>query len=319
MSATILRLVVQRIALGVLLLFAVSILLFVGTEILPGDVAQQILGKEATPETLASLRRELGLEKPAHVRYLSWLWGVLHGDLGKELISGRDIATAISSRLVNTLLLAAWAAAIAVPLSILLGIISVRYRDGVTDRIITAVALASNSLPEFFLGYVAVFFFAVHWQLFPALSAVYDGMPVVDRIRAIALPGTVLAIIVLTHMMRMTRAAVLSVMQSPFIETAKLKGLRQIEIIRKHALPNAIAPILTVIVLELAYLIVGVVVVEIIFGYPGMGQYLVDHVSKRDVPVVQAAGLIFASVYIGLNTISDVIAIVTNPRLRYPK
>src|SRR5690606_36815507 len=128
------------------------------------------------------------------------------------------------------------------------------------------------------------FFFAVHWQLVPALSAVYDGMPVVDRIRAIALPGTVLAIIVLTHMMRMTRAAVLSVMQSPFIETAKLEGLRQFEIIRKHALPNAIAPVLTVIVLELAYLIAGVVLVEIIFGYPGMGQYLVDHVSKRDVP-----------------------------------
>ncbi|TGT71911.1 MULTISPECIES: ABC transporter permease [unclassified Mesorhizobium] len=319
MSATILRLVVQRIALGLMLLFAVSILLFAGTELLPGDVAQQILGKEATPETLASLRLELGLDQPAYLRYLAWLSGMLQGDLGKELISGRDIGPAISGRLFNTLVLAAWAAAIAVPLSIVLGLISVRYRDGLVDRFISTVALASNSLPEFFLGYVAVYFFAVKWQIFPALAAVYDGMPVMDRIQAVALPGTVLALIVLTHMMRMTRAAVLSVMQSPFIETAKLKGLRPIEIIRRHALPNAIAPITTVIVLELAYLIVGVVVVEIIFGYPGMGQYLVDHVSKRDVPVVQAAGLIFASVYIGLNTVADLIAIVTNPRLRYPR
>jgi peptide/nickel transport system permease protein len=319
MSTTIIRLAVQRIGLGIILLFAVSMLLFAGTEILPGDVAQQILGKEATPETLASLRAELGLERPAYVRYFDWLSGVLQGDFGTELMSGRDIGTAISGRLANTLLLAGWAAAIAVPLSIVLGLISVRYRDGIVDRSISALALVSNSLPEFFLGYVAVYFFAVQWQIFPAISAVYDGMPFWDRIQAIVLPGTVLALIVLTHMMRMTRAAIIGVMQSPYIETARLKGLSPIAVIRKHALPNAIAPITTVIMLELAYLIVGVVVIEIIFGYPGMGQYLVDHVSKRDVPVVQAAGLIFAAVYIGLNTLGDLITICSNPRLRHPR
>ncbi|AZO56880.1 MAG: ABC transporter permease [Mesorhizobium sp.] len=319
MSSPILKLIAQRIALGVLLLLAISVLIFAGTQILPGDVAQAILGQSATPESLANLREQLGLNDPAYIRYFHWLGGVLTGDLGTAMSSGQDIATSIKGRLWNTLFLAFWAAIVAVPLAIILGLIAVRYRNGWVDKLISGLALASTSFPEFFIGYLLVYFFAVKWQIFPAISTVYEGMPFGERMQAIALPATALTLVVLAHMMRMTRAAILNVMQSAYVETAELKGLSAFSVIRRHAFPNAIAPIINVVMLNLAYLIVGVVVVEVIFVYPGMGQYLVDHVTKRDVPVVQAVGLIFAAVYISLNIIADIAAIVANPRLRHPK
>ncbi|RVD18134.1 MAG: ABC transporter permease [Mesorhizobium sp.] len=319
MSSPILKLIAQRIALGILLLLAVSVLIFAGTQILPGDVAQAILGQSATPESLANLREQLGLNDPAYIRYFRWLGGVVTGDLGTAMSSGQDIATSIKGRLWNTLFLAFWAAVVAVPLAIILGLIAVRYRNGWVDKLISGLALASTSFPEFFIGYVLVYFFAVKWQIFPGISTVYDGMPIGERMQAIALPAAALTLVVLAHMMRMTRAAILNVMQSAYVETAELKGLSAFNVIRKHAFPNAIAPIINVVMLNLAYLIVGVVVVEVIFVYPGMGQYLVDHVTKRDVPVVQAVGLIFAAVYISLNIIADIAAIVANPRLRHPK
>ncbi|MBB6410232.1 ABC transporter permease [Mesorhizobium sangaii] len=319
MSSPILKLIAQRVALGIVLLLAVSVLIFAGTQILPGDVAQAILGQSATPESLANLREQLGLNDPAYIRYFRWLGGVLTGDLGTAMSSGQDIATSIKDRLWNTLFLAFWAAIVAVPLAIILGLIAVRYRNGWVDKLISGLALASTSFPEFFIGYVLVYFFAVKWQIFPGISTVYDGMPFGERMQAIALPATALTLVVLAHMMRMTRAAILNVMQSAYVETAELKGLSAFNVIRRHAFPNAIAPIINVVMLNLAYLIVGVVVVEVIFVYPGMGQYLVDHVTKRDVPVVQAVGLIFAAVYISLNIIADIGAIVANPRLRHPK
>jgi peptide/nickel transport system permease protein len=319
MSSPILKLIAQRIALGLLLLLAVSVLIFAGTQILPGDVAQSILGQSATPVALANLRAEMGLNDPAYVRYFHWLTGILHGDLGTALTSKLDIATSIKERLGNTLFLAFWAAAFSIPLAIILGLTAVRYRNGLIDRLISGFALASTSLPEFFVGYLLVFFLAVTFPVFPSVSTVYDGMPFLEKMRAIALPCLSLTLVVLAHMMRMTRAAILNVMQSAYIETAELKGLGAFEIVWKHALPNAIAPIINVVMLNLAFLVVGVVVVEVIFVYPGMGQYLVDHVAKRDVPVVQAVGLIFAAVYIFLNVVADVASILANPRLRHPK
>jgi peptide/nickel transport system permease protein len=282
-------------------------------------VAQSILGQSATPQAVANLREQLGLNDPAYVRYFRWLGGVLSGDLGTALTSGQNIASSIGPRLANTLFLAACAAVVAVPLAILLGLLAVRYRNGPIDKLISGLALASTSFPEFFVGYLLVYFFAVKWQVFPAISTVHEGMSLMERLQAVALPATALTLVVLAHMMRMTRAAILNVMQSAYIETAELKGLSPFDIIRKHAFPNAIAPVVNVVMLNLAYLIVGVVVVEVIFVYPGMGQYLVDHVAKRDVPVVQAVGLIFAAVYITLNIIADIAAIVANPRLRHPK
>ena len=319
MPSPIVRLIAQRVALGILLLFAVSVLIFAGTQILPGDVAQSILGQSATPVALANLREEMGLNDPAYVRYFNWLWAILHGDLGTALTSKLDIAHSIGERLGNTLFLAFWAAVVSIPLAIILGLLAVRYRNGPIDKLISGFALASTSVPEFFIGYVLVYFFAVKFQIFPGISTVYDGMPFLEKMKAIALPATALTLVVLAHMMRMTRAAILNVMQSAYIETAELKGLSAFEIIWKHAFPNAIAPIINVVMLNLAFLVVGVVVVEVIFVYPGMGQYLVDHVAKRDVPVVQAVGLIFAAVYIFLNVVADVASILANPRLRHPK
>ncbi len=319
MSAPVLKLVAQRVGLGLLLLLAVSVLIFTGTQLLPGDVAQAILGQSATPQALENLRRDLGLNDPAYIRYLNWLGGVVTGDLGTALSNGQDIATQLGKRLGNTLFLASVAAIVSVPLSILLGLLAVRYRNRWPDKLISGTTLISISLPEFFIGYLLIYFVAVQLGWFPSVSTVYEGMSFGERLAAVALPAATLTLVVLAHMMRMTRAAILNVMQSAYIETAELKGLSQFDIIRKHAFPNAIAPIVNVVMLNLAYLVVGVVVVEVIFVYPGMGQYLVDHVSKRDVPVVQACGLIFAAVYISLNIIADVVAIVANPRLRHPK
>ena len=316
----ILKLLVQRIALSLLLLFLVSILIFAGTIVLPGDVAQSILGQSATPEALANLRRDLGLNDPPLTRYVDWLGGVLQGDLGTSLASGTEIGPEVWKRMKATLFLAVWAAIIAVPLAIFLGLLAVRFRDRWPDKLISGFTLASISVPEFLIGYILMFFIGVKLRLvYPTAIGYRSDADLFTRLEAIALPIAVLTLVVLAHMMRMTRAAILNVMQSAYIETAELKGLTSFNVIRKHAFPNAISPVVNVVMLNLAYLVVGVVVVEIVFNYPGMGQYLVDHVTKRDIPVVQACGVIFAAIYIGLNLIADVVSILTNPRLRHPK
>ncbi len=315
----ILKLVVQRVALSLFLLLAASVMIFIGTQILPGDVAQSVLGQSATPETLANLRKELGLYDPPVTRYFNWLSAALQGDLGTALTNGRDIGESLGKRLSNTLFLAFWAAIVAVPLAIFLGLLAVRYQNRWPDKLISGVTLTSISIPEFLIGYVVMYFVAVKLGWFSSVAMINDGMTLWEKLNAIALPVFVLTLVVLAHMMRMTRAAILNVMQSAYIETAELKGLSMFTIIRKHAFPNAIAPIVNVVMINLAYLVVGVVVVEVVFVYPGMGQYLVDHVAKRDVPVVQACGLIFAAVYIGLNLMADLVSILSNPRLRHPK
>ena len=305
--------------LGLLLLLAASALIFGLTEVLPGDAAQAILGQGATPENLANLRAEMGLDRPAFTRYFEWLGGILTGDMGVALTNKLPIGEQIARRMSATLFLAFWAAIISVPLAILLGLIAVRYQNRWPDKLISGITLASISLPEFMIAYILVFFFAVKLFWAPSFASVSPGMPLLDQLHAISLPVAVLTLVVLAHMMRMTRAAILNVMQSAYIETAELKGLNTFAVIRKHAFPNAIAPIVNVVMINLAYLVVGVVVVEVVFAYPGMGQYLVDAVVKRDVPVVLACGVIFAAVYIILNIVADVVSILANPRLRHPK
>jgi peptide/nickel transport system permease protein len=313
------RLILQRLGLSILLLFAVSLLIFVGVEALPGDFAQTYLGQSATPQAVANIRSELGLDRPATTRYLAWLGGVVQGDFGTSWASGNSIAEQIGRRLGNTLLLAAFAALVSVPLAIALGMLAVHYRNRLPDRVINAISLAAISLPEFFVGYLLILLFAVNWSWVTFPSTVYDGMPLGARLEAILLPGMTLVLVVLAHMMRMTRAAILNVMSSAYIETAELKGLSAFSIIARHAAPNAVAPIINVVALNLAYLVVGVVVVEVVFVYPGMGQYMVDAVTVRDMPVVQACGLIFAAVYILLNMTADILGILANPRLRHPR
>lgn len=315
----VLKLLVQRIALGLLLLLAVSVVIFLGIEALPGDTAQAILGQSATELALANMREALGLNQPALTRYFNWLWGLLNGDLGTSLTNQRPIGPAIARRLGNTIFLAGTAAVIAVPLALILGLIAARYAGRLPDKIISAATLTTVSLPEFVAGYFVIYVLTQLFPVFQPVAMVLPGMTLWAKLQAVALPVIVLVLVVLAHMMRMTRAAILNVMESAYIETAELKGLRPMRIIWRHAFPNAIAPIVQVIVLNLAYLVVGVVVVEVVFSYNALGQYLIDHVTKRDLPVVQAVGMIFATAYISLNIFADLVAILANPRLRHPK
>lgn len=314
-----LRLLAGRLLLGLGTLLVVSVLIFVGTQLLPGDLAQAILGQAATPEAVANIRAELGLDRPAVLRYLDWLFGFLQGDLGMSLANRQPVAAMIQGRLANTLFLAAMAALVAVPVAVGLGILAARFRETWLDKTISIVTLAAISMPEFFVGYLLIYVFAVKLMVAPSLASIYPGMGFSEKLAAVALPVATLALVVIAHMMRLTRAAIVNVMASPYIETAELKGLSRGRITVRHALPNALSPIINVVVLNLAYLVVGVVVVEVVFVYPGLGQLMVDHVAKRDVPVVQACGMIFAATYILLNMTADVLAILANPRLRHPR
>ena len=315
----ILTMVARRLALGFLTLFVVSLIIFLSVELLPGDLAQEILGQAATPETVAAFRRELGLDLPPHERYLDWLGGILQGDMGRSLASKREIAELIGVRLANTLFLAAMAAIISVPLAVTLGVFAALYRNSLYDRGVNITTLSTISFPEFFVAYILILFLAVKAQIFPSISNVAEDTAFWDRVYRSFLPALTLTLVVIAHMMRMTRAAIINLLASPYIEMASLKGLSRIRIIVRHALPNALAPIINVIVINLAYLVVGVVIVEVVFVYPGLGQLLVDSVSKRDLPVVQASAMIFAATYILLNLTADVLSIMTNPRLMHPK
>ncbi len=309
----------QRIALGLLSLFVISLIIAFVVELLPGDLAEAILGQGATPETVRVFRAELGLDKPAHLRYLDWLAGMVSGDMGVSLANKREISELVGVRLSNTMFLGGFAAAISVPLSLLLGILAALYRNSFYDRAVNVFTLTSISFPEFFVAYILILFFAVKFGWFPGISNISTDLSIGDKLFRSLLPAATLTLVVVAHMMRMTRAAIINLLASPYIEMARLKGIRPTKIIIRHALPNALAPIVNVIAINLAYLVVGVVVVEVVFVYPGLGQLMVDSVSKRDVPVVQACSMIFATVYILLNLSADIISIVTNPRLLHPR
>ncbi len=317
--SVILRLILQRFGLGIFVLFMVSLIIFLGVELLPGDLCQELQGQSATQATLKACRTELGLDQPAFSRYLGWLGHIVQGDFGVSLANGREISKLIATRLANTFFLAVVAAIIAIPLSLMLGILAALYRNTWFDRSINVLTLTSISFPEFFIAYILILFFAVILGWFPSLASVSPETPLLERLHRIVLPALTLTLVVMAHMMRMTRAAIINLMASPYIEMAKFKGLARAHIILHHALPNAWAPIVNVIVLNLAYLIVGVVVVEVVFVYPGLGQLMVDSVQKRDIPVVQACSIIFAATYILLNLLADILSIVTNPRLLYSR
>jgi peptide/nickel transport system permease protein len=312
----VLRLIATRAAIGVLTLLAVSVLIFVCTQILPGDVAAAVLGQQATPDALKVFRHELGLDQPAYVRYFAWLFGVLRGDFGHAMTNQRDIIEELWPRFVNTLFLAGYSALISVPLAVGLGILAAIREGRPSDRIANILTLIAISFPEFFVGYILILLFAITLPWFPSLATVFPGMGVGERFYVTTLPALTLTLVVLAHMLRMTRNAVLAVMSTPYVEMAFLKGLSRSRVVARHALPNAAGPIISVVALDLAYLVVGVVVVENVFVYPGVGQYMVDAVTKRDVPVIQACGLVFAAVFVVLNTLADILAILLNPRLR---
>lgn len=310
----VITMIIKRLGLGLLTLLLLSLLIFLSVEALPGDLAETILGQQATPENVAAIRKQLGLDLPAHTRYLNWLGGILQGDFGNSLALRKPISGLIAPRLQNTLFLTLYTACLAVPLALMLGMIASLFRNSYFDRISNATALSAISMPEFFVGYIMIYFFALSGY-FPSMANINPNTPFLDKLYLCFLPAVTLTLVVTAHMMRMTRAAIINVLALPYIEMANLKGVKPRRIIVHHALPNAIAPIVNVVALNLAYLITGVVIVEIVFVFPGLGQLMVDGVKFRDVPVVQATALIFASAYVGLNLLADIISTITNPRL----
>jgi peptide/nickel transport system permease protein len=323
----VLKTVLQRLGLGFMTLLAVSVIIFSSLELLPGGFAEAILGQGATPETVEAFNKSLGLDRPSTTRYVEWIGGALQGDFGKSFAGAggwreenvRYVSDIIGPRLYNTFFLAAVTAVIAVPIALLLGLLAALYRNSWFDRIVNSVTLTTIASPEFFVAYILMFFLAVKFRIFYPLSTVNATTPFWEHLSRVALPSLTLTLVIIAHMMRMTRASIISLLANPYIEMAKLKGLKPRQVILQHALPNAWAPIATVIAFNLAYLVVGVVVVEVVFVYPGIGQLMVDSVGSRDMPVAQACALIFAATYILLNLLADIVAIVTNPRLLHPK
>ena len=313
------KLILRRVGIGLILLWVVSVLIFALTQVLPGDAAQIRLGQQATKESLAALREKLGLDQPAYIQYFSWIGNLLTGNLGISNAGGATIESLIGNRIGNTLFMTAIVTCISIPLSVSLGLLAAMYPGRLLDRIITSGTLGLIAVPDFFIAIFLILFMAVQLGLVPAVSYLSGTESFWKSIQVLALPIGTLIIVVSAQMIRMTRAGILNVMSSAYIEMAILKGIPRRRIILRHALLNAVGPIVNVIALNLAYLVSGVVVVETIFAYPGLAKLMVDGVQTRDIPLVQACGLIFCSTYVILILIADVASILSNPRLRHPK
>lgn len=341
--------ILKRLGLGVVTLFLVSIVIFTSVELLPGTYASAILGENATPEAVAILNKQLGLDRPGVVRYLDWVGNAMRGDFGSSFSGGagqeRPVSSLIGQRLRHTLFLASLSALVVIPLAIGFGLFTALHRNRWLDRLISGASLATISFPEFFIAYLLIFAVvmrdsfemtslaqvlpasvghAISFILklvpnFPTLANVSAESPFWERVWACSLPTLTLTIVIFAYVMRMTRAAIVDLLAQPYIEMARLNGEPPAAVILRHALPNAWAPIANVIAFTLAYLISGVVVVEVIFAYPGIGQLMVDAVRTRDIPVVQACSLIFAATYVVFNLCADIVSIVTNPRVLHPK
>lgn len=316
MNSRIPGLVLGRLGVALVTLLIVSIVVFGATQMLPGDVAEIILGQAATPEAVAGLRRAMHLDQPAVVQYGSWLWGLARGDLGTSFANDMPVADLIGGRLLNTLRLAAVTAGIAVPLALTLGITTAMYRGSVYDRLVSGAIIAVISVPEFMIATLAVLIFAVWLKWLPALSFGSNVHGIGDMLRVFAMPVITLLCVICAQMIRMTRAAMLSVLDSPYVEMALLKGASRPRRVLRHALPNAVGPIVNAVALSLSYLFGGVIIVETIFNYPGIARLMVDSVSTRDLPLIQSCAMIFCLGYLALITIADIVAILSNPRLR---
>ena len=316
MNPQVLTLILGRIGVAVVTLLIVSLIVFAATEMLPGDVVQILLGQAATPEAVAGLREAMNLDQPAFLRFLGWLGGLAQGDLGHSYANRMAVAELIGGRLVNTLKLAALTAAFSVPMALMLGIVTAIWRGSLFDRLVSSVVVAVISVPEFLVATLAVLIFAVWLGWLPALSFGGDTSSIWAVLRAYAMPVITLSFVVSAQMIRMTRAAVIETLKSPYVEMALLKGASRARIVLRHALPNAIGPIVNAMALSLSYLLGGVIIVETIFNYPGIAKLMVDAVATRDLPLIQGCAMIFCLGYLLLITIADVVAILANPRLR---
>ncbi|MTH61615.1 ABC transporter permease [Paracoccus litorisediminis] len=316
MNSQIPRLVLGRLGVAAITLLIVSAVVFGATQMLPGDVAEILLGQAATPEAVAGLRQAMHLDQPALVQYASWLWGLAQGDLGTSYANSMPVADLIGGRLLNTLRLGAVTAALAVPLALTLGITSAMYRGTLYDRIVSTCIIGVISVPEFMIATLAVLIFAVWLKWLPALSFGNDVQSIGEMLRIFAMPVITLLCVICAQMIRMTRAAMISVLDSPYVEMALLKGASRPRMVLRHALPNAVGPIVNAVALSLSYLVGGVIIVETVFNYPGIARLMVDSVATRDLPLIQSCAMIFCIGYLVLITLADVIAILSNPRLR---
>jgi peptide/nickel transport system permease protein len=306
---------VQRLLLAVLVLWLVSLLVFVGCEILPGDVAQLALGQFATPENVAALRIEMGLDQPAPQRYLNWLLGMLQGDWGQSITTKTPVVTMLAERVANTALLAGITTLIAVPLSIGLGLVMSLGTGGRLDRSGSVIILGLSATPEFLIATLAVLLLAVKLHWFPAVAYLTPGAGAWETAQALFLPVATLVIVVTAQIARMTRAIIGNLLDQPFAEMAMLKGVPRYRIVGQHALIMAVGPLANIVALNVAYLVSGVVVVETIFAYPGLARLMTDAVQARDMPVVQACAMLFSTVYVVLILLADTLANAFDPRL----
>lgn len=308
------QLILRRLGFAILSLFAVTAIVFAATEILPGDAALNSLGREATDEAIAARRELMGLDQTMIFRYAFWLTRIFHGDLGVSLATQQPVWSIVEPRLWNSVLLAGYAGVIAITLALLLGLICSAYSGSKLDRVISTGSMVLVAIPDYVIAVALVSIFAVHWQLFPSLVYRPDWSNLATAAYQLFLPMLTLVAAILTHVIRMLRAAILDVLASDYVEMAVLKGTRKWPIILQHAMPNALGPVLSVIALALGYLFSSVVIVEVIFSYPGLGRLMIDAISSRDIPLIQVTIGIFCTIYIAFNALADLALVMLSPR-----
>ena len=311
-----LRLIARRLFLAFLTLILVSIIVFLSVEALPGDMATAYLGRDATPESLALLREEFGLNEPMLTRYLEWFGGAITGDLGQSLVRRESVNEIIGFRLRNTIVLAVASSIVGVPLAIFLGVFTGLVRDRWPDLTISTIAIAGMTLPEFVTGTILVFIFAINLKWFPAITAVSTDAPISELLPNIVLPIITLTLVMVAHILRLVRTSMIDVMISDYVNMARLKGVPAWRIVFRHALPNAMLPTINIVALTIAWLLGGVVIIESVFNYPGIGTLMINGISDRDLALVQGIAIILAAIYILVNLAADLMTLVLNPRLR---
>lgn len=312
------RFLLRRLWLSAITLLLVSIVLFAVAEVLPGDVGRTILGPFATNEQVAQLNRELGLDRPLPVRYVEWLGGFISGDWGQSPLLNTPVRPLVVERMINSLMLATFALALVVPVSIGLGVLAALHRDGPIDRVISVTGLSLIALPEFVAGVVVLVVFAVQLGWFPVSSEVPSANPV-DVIRQFLLPSIPLVLVLFGYIARMARAGTVEALDSNYVRTAVLKGLPRRTLIWRHVLRNALLPTISVVSVQVGYLFGGLVVTETLFNYPGIGKLLLDSAVGHDLPVLEATVLVIAVLYMLSNLVADSLYAVLNPRIRVPR
>ena len=311
-----LPLILKRIFSALITLLIVSALIYGFLEMLPGDVATRMLGRTATPETLANLREQLGLNEPALKRYFLWLYNIFQGDFGTALTSKRPITEILAPKIFNTLILSGCAFILYLPLSFITALLQAYYKNKNIDISLSIITLIILSLPDFIIGTIMIVVFVVVFPIFPAISLVGEYSDFSEWFMALVMPSITLALVMSVYAVRMLRDNLIEVLDSEYIFMAKLKGLSKSTVLIKHALPNAIIPTLNITALNLGFLIGGVVIVEKIFTFPGFGNLLIDSIKFRDLPLVEATILIAAAFYIFANLLTDILSIIFNPKLR---